>query len=715
MSLLVALIVALQGGQKVSLGLPSDRLDRQLDALGKALDLKLQASPALKDRYMVIALYEAEPKAALAQVASTALAEWEQRGDTYWLVPSSRLRSQFRADALAVRIARLQKEINRVTKLFSDMPKFDPKAAGNLADNVQKAIDMGPGHPREFNRAQFEQEQKLQDMLPEQRLLHRFMIQYGAKNFAELKSGDRIVFSFTPNRMQVPMPNGMQGAWNEFVREQANWVQSRSRLKAGGDEDYRFWNFRNSPSVENTKKVIAVLSRDENNSSLSIKAADAKGKLVFSTTKYLGNEFGDPEDMEGLNTPPSDPLTFEPAGEKISLKPLFEQQKLTLTPEVRKIILHPDVYDPSTLFDGNVWVQLSKKLKKSITILHNDNTCFLGGYLTSGPKMNWKSFGPMLKAMVVMKEDESTISMTSNQEADPTFVPVDRKALARLMQRIDSEGFMSLDASAEFALSRPVGTADMDFVTMIYLAAMFGETEFMGGDDRPALQLYGAMSPAQRSEWAKAKTKGTPLMVSVSSLTPYQRGVLEAMVFRARNGSGIDEIGAPEEASGAPDEVEGAIYYGTLRQEPTEMMPNGVPASTTYSMNMDFQTVVFTSENRRFMSRQGMDANGLAWRVYSKANPDRFPWSREEPAIDLDHLKVGRREKVEFGFQLMPKLFKSCQATRERSDSKELKLSQLPPDFLKAYKDALSNYETTYKNLPPGANPGGGPPPPPAR
>ena len=249
---------------------------------------------------------------------------------------------------------------------------------------------------------------------------------------------------------------------------------------------------------------------------------------------------------------------------------------------------------------------------------------------------------------------------------------VDRRALRDLYASYRSGGVLRLDAAAAFA----VGCGEMfnPCASQLFEALPdpgFQWTLMTCSHEPESLRFYGLLGPTQKSALLEGRT------LAAANLTAGPIAILRDRVYRDTNGLSVDAG-----AGAALDQL-----LETTQGEPTELLPDGIPASTTISL--------------RGKTMEGFlpvgEGNGALWGVMSFA---MGLWQREhagkgspgplEPEPKL--FRAGREVDVELSVRFIPGLGLNWWLRDQQWAplSKAVSVSDLPPEFLQEVQTTLA-------------------------
>jgi hypothetical protein len=146
-----------------------------------------------------------------------------------------------------------------------------------------------------------------------------------------------------------------------------------------------------------------------------------------------------------------------------------------------------------------------------------------------------------------------------------------------------------------------------------------------------------------------------------------------------------------------------AFYNGILR-EPTEALPNGIPANgilrvIDQTTEAAFSTPKSSSQFARF-DEQSFTADDLAWQMFMHSRTDLFPgMDGNDFQPNLDELAMGRRRNMTFTFQFTPmiSMLESLEETT-KSPGRGTAFPNLPKAFVNQVQERIDSISKSYQN-----------------
>jgi len=680
-------------GAKVTFTSRAARLGQILPGLAKAANVPLEATAVMQGEVLVISAKDVLLKDLLDRIAAVTSAEWKpMEGGGFRLVQSNSLRGTEERQALAARVAALQKSVQ------DHLKKPDPTPASKDGKNTV-SVSVGTGSATASATG------------PDGDAIYRIISRTDLSGIATLGSGERIVYSTQPTRMQHAFTGNVTDEINALVKQHNAEV-----AKSGGDTDAQLAEMpdfvkkmaeRMTKPIGVVSKAILVVSRMSFASvgmvSTELRLYGPDGKVAFSMPGMLdmpgeGLE-GFVEDMGGL-LPGTKPTTPAPATtttpvdtspdteamlkafQGVSLQP---NKGLPLTPDLRMKIFHPDKYDPLSFLVTDQVLSMAKKLNKPVVAQLPDDAISMLSMVMPGKKPTVEDFQKNIekKTSLQLVPDGQWLILKPSKPAEARASRLDRDALAALMKVADEKGLPSLDDIAAYSLKAPSpmegGLGQMYallFVPGIMSNGMMGITNW------ETMRFYGSLDPSARN------TLFSGGQIPFSGLTSYQQLQVSKMVYGAMPALEVDDPNKKDDGMGAMGNLMKAFTGGggDYQEEPTELLPTGLPGNGFVKLALSkepFATPVVPDGSTLPGTMAVMDAEMLATFRMLKENQEFASFSAMIPSPDK--VRVGERTSLAFTFQVAPKVaaHQTLNDNRLPSDAAVVTMANLPDGFQK--------------------------------
>jgi hypothetical protein len=673
--------------KKVTFSQVAAPASRLLPALGEAAGVPLRATMTTGKDVLLISVKDVPLGVLMQKIADTENAVWEKENDGFRL---NRDGAHERDDENRERqtlAARYQKDLQKVHDEVAKMPALDSGAASSIVRRMKEAsgkMEDGSGWQL-FN--------SLNNEAPGGRLLARLIDGFKATDLATIGENTRVVFASNPNRMQHPLPASADRALGQFLTEQ------NAIATAGSGENYSespYMQLRTFTLTlkEQPAKVIVIITRRpfEGSLAFSMQVLDARDRVITTSDRIISGTME--QAMAGLTAEPSGKETpIKLSKTSAALRGAFQNMggggPISGTPvadDIKKQVADATKFDPLSYVPSEALIGYAEQKNVNLVAVLSDTTIMANFPFAKGDLV--PSQIPMLLSVAgeepTVADGWMTIAPSTPVTARQTRT--DRAALSRMLQTMISEGTLSLDNAAAYAIARPGVT--LDLVAMLCTAAIQpASVSLFEQNTMSALRFYGSLTPAQRPLVAAKKP------ISLASLSQGEEAALSDMVFGVDSRINDDQ---PMEM----DSAEPNVYPSS---ESTELLPNGWSRQGTVLFVINDALIVLPMHAGGIsMGDAGMDPGSLAWRVASQENPQLGGnWAnRPENQIDLTKLQTANRRTVEMNFELSDHVKTHFQLRQVMGVSKAMTFADLPADFRKQYDQSLEQYKNMKINGP---------------
>jgi hypothetical protein len=635
------------------------RLPVILSELETRLGTKLECESSFKNDVLVIRVDGVDGKALLDKIAQAAVGKWSRSGDRLLLSPDMVRRKQQEDELLS----RREKDIQRML----DQYKKDLENAydGPTLHALKSGLDeRRSGYDQQQYAARVGQERAFR---PLDRLAMRSLIEIGARRLAEIKPGQRLVFSANPTPRQLKWPK-QNDLLSRFYSE---WNLHQELF--GADQRGSTWAYIRNAGVmptqlSNVDRIwLAVADPLREARGAKITVVNAAESVAFGNTMDLtippqATTTSNPENL------PETKLTLDPLSEALStaLRSLwtFPRPKVEIDPRLIELISRPTKHEPLA-FGSELYLQYAAARKVNLVAWINDNA-FGRGVTFKAETV--KMFDQFSRPNMNFDESEGWLVMTPASPAEARRSRDDRAAMERLIQSVIADKRITFDAKADYVNQRPVTLPEGLGLRLALMLDQSHPTLNQEANEQ-ILRLYGSLSLEQR----RAIRSGG--RIPSAALSPAQRLVWEQVVYGTRPSS-ISPSFAPADKNVRYDRIDGMAI------EPTHEWPNGIPsgASLGLEMSTDFELHPQPKDNVHFSG-----AYDLAHQLFYEQNPELIEgdirqWLRPDTFVAYD--------KTSLTFNIV--LDKNFAWTGTFDDLKNIsgpvKADQLPPHIREALK-----------------------------
>ncbi len=713
--------------QKVSYQAVAQPVSRALLDVEKLTHLKIASTPSVDREIVFIDVRDVKAGDLLDRLAIVCSGEWKVEGDKRTLIRKSGIDAKARSRELQMRTEAVRAELKKITIQTTEKPK-------DLKDQAKKAASAVFGGP--------------------QGAMGRAIIllanQVDPRILAAIERHERVVFAANPTRMQKPLGGPTDSILANFVREHNEFVAQMRTAEEGKEkteDEKKMEEFmarfapglNKTPLNGNPSKALLIASRERFSGSiqLELRLFDDKGLTMISGVQSLAID-PSPFDFAALAggsdpTVPVDPAS--PAAKKPDTDPdptplEFSADSLAISKRFRSMangpgsdatilsdallakLIRPDLIDPLAYGTSDALGTVAKTRKLNIVadlpdsllnpmraILGREKST-VGGFLTD--------LRAGKEASVTLADGWMMIAPAKPEES--TRLRLDRVALAKFIGAAQAKEVPSLDDFAEFAaktedpLDMPAGEVALMIFAPGALSQGFTERNW------DMLKLYGLLGQSQR----QALFSGAKL--PLAGLIPGQTAIVQRLTFGADAHLIVDHPGSkPKEEQGFMDLIAGSMFRDSkdYRDEPTEIMPNGLPAEGYFDLKVspDHFVIPQGKKGSLISSMGALGSAELAMISYIREEPAFKMAGEWIPAIEK--VRIGDRSELAFTFHLAPAVTVKQTLVDDRIDKNATTtdMEHLPEDFRAKMVKRLEAFKKSPFPFLPGMFGGGAPPP----
>jgi hypothetical protein len=676
-------------------------VSRVLASLSEKSKIKLEALPAVAGDVVLVSVKEVPLQDLLQKIATVTSAEWRQDGEIYRLVPAAGIRNREAQDEFSAKVTAIRASIaNRLKP-----PTVPAKPAGG--DDVE---DEEFAMPEGFDPSEIGDGPLL-----------KIVQNLDLRALAALRTGDRVVFSSQPTRMQRPLPatSGpliakMVASHNETAKALKDADMDTDDALPDGVEMPQFvkdmMNQRTKP-VGEFSKALLIASRSGfmggfGSLNLELLLYDREGKVAYKTNTMLSETSSTMtriiEAAQGKKKPAATkatPIELSPETKlvrEVFSKAMGASGNVQLKPEAKAILYHPEIYDPLSFLPTDSLLAMAKKQGRPIVANLPDEMGESNAFaMASGENATVEQVEEDLRSAEEIRAltDPTFLLIKPSHPAQARAERLDREALAALMQAVDTKGIPSLDDVAAFAAKaeNPMegGVAQAYVMGLAPGAFSFSMSGFTNWD---ALRFYGLLSLDGRRVLAGGGR------LPFGTLTSAQSGQLQKMAFGTSSNLQVEGSGAKsDEGFFSMMRMFGAGTDKDFRTEPTEVMANGLPSDGFVTANVVsdfFVTPVFDGDQPTMgpLSVLGVDEVAML-RMFRESPGFSQAMSGQMPSID--RVKLGERSVWNFQFHVAPKtsMKASLNDNRMAKGGRTYAMNDLPADYQKRIAAKVEEYK----------------------
>jgi hypothetical protein len=478
--------------------------------------------------------------------------------------------------------------------------------------------------------------------------------------------------------------------------------------------------FKNPPA----KAFLIVNPSDDGMGSgsvvISLHVCDANGKLLLSSREIISSMLAveDQQSFEDLFKPEPNEKEIEFTGVISELRKNWSTQAsgpnlapVSLSKESLEILTHPEKHEPLDLAATPPMDAIAQAKKTNIVAVLPDilflvpATPMEAGTIKLTPSVYLRFLS--MPVFFKLEEKDGWIMVRPANPIQARRVRADREALGKYLRRLQKEARVTLDNAAEFAqsseeegygFSQVLGSLVAGTGVSLLVEGSKGESTY--------LKLYGSLTPSQRQTLMSGGS------LRIGQLSPFQQSLVARIVYGPM-AWGTDrrlEL-LPTEPNSAADgetDLDQEVWSEfSIILEPTQALPAGLPSEATLTLKSVQSDVIFTSSEEHRFANYAQEIDGLAFTLYAKDHPDKFPW-----AVDQGRFKdfqAGRQTTLTFTFRFLDRIGAVGTLKDQYKIGKPGPLTDLPPDIQKRLQDAMKQHAETYRDMPP---PTDDPPPP---
>lgn len=676
---------------KVTYKTKAKRADIVLKEIADQTGLTIEFNDDAKLHYLVIDVNDVSVEDLLQKIATATSSLWNTAGTRWVLSPDERARREEQDAKNAERVERFKKAQVLIKKELDKGPMGDPSD-----EETEWRFFEGP----------------------DERALAQLSLLINPNDIASLESSGRIVYSTVPNRMQRRMADAQVSRilstlvleHNEYAakRIKENEEMTKAMREAGelGEIDLfqeHYHMFESAPA-----KALVILELDGaeygmpgDNANAKLVVYDQKGLAVVKTSISFSPEMYDRESYREFDpsaegtvkteTPPviSDddktPITYSEDSKAFNAMTMTDDFELKMPDAVLAILRDPVGKDLLSLHisDSLLSVARAKKLNLVANVSDSEVESMFGNMFDDEPTMTtvgqaYRDLMDGQKPQGVVKDGwmlvrpRDPIAARNNRQ--------DREVLKRLVDVAAPNQSVSLNTLATFALDSPHPM--VNGMSFIYLFA-FAPNSMQGlvGDTMSwdMLKFYGSLSPPQKNGLRQGGRLG------FGQLSQQSRSIVTKMAFASDAGIKSAETMKKDEALPFFLSFMGGMsgsQRSTYAEEPTELMPNGLPGAGWVELAVAQETVA-TPEGGQSGWLFGIGSLGASEIAFFELMGELNLGQEESPFKVPDRIKLGSRENLKFHFWLSPEagLAKTLLDDSFDKDAKAIDMGKIPDSF----------------------------------
>jgi hypothetical protein len=619
-------LAAVMGYQRPNLTFKSnfESIGKVIERLSAETGSPMAAFGDIKAYPIYINVKDVSEKDLLDRIAAVAGAEWEKKGDSYYLSASAALRQKQERAGDPELIAAIEATINKPLAKKKSPQEIEAEMKG-MEKNPAAASKM----MTEIFSQMFQADEGTLEML---KLI-------GSKDLSSIVEGRRVVLSSTPTSMQIAMSGKAINATLTYLKKLASNAK-KADPKKPGDAEGQFdlgamfgggQGLRKPELVSqiNTiQTVFQINSRSMLNIDVSAFTRDGVGVYKRTVQLPIVNPESAMPAIKGQTLIETSGVAHEYAqaledGKKIdpfmglitsiqsgglSAMSIFmspdgptgnaEGPGHAISPKMRELMGDPGKNEPLAYLLGPLLDQQASTGKNIVALPSDDVITTLCSQLTKEGATIEGVLDAVDRSMTEKITQDGTwtiIQASSPLELRSAFCK--RDALTALIKSGSTKGYVNLDDCSQFATAQDTARGSeilgLPIVTAVFRTSDLGSASALTSIGFDSLKLYATLSDFQKQ--ALASKRPVPL----ASLNPAQTGILSRMVYNNamppfKNGDNAFEGIFGSDVNGDNGDMMGGMAslgmamagpmmsaFGmgdiTMDSERTVLLPEGIP------------------------------------------------------------------------------------------------------------------------------------------
>lgn len=665
----------------LTIEVPATGISRAVALIAEKTGQKLEVAPAVASAVVAIRTDKAPLEEVLSKLALVSGGVWETGSDGIRRLVRDRDRHyrEEREDRDA-RAARILKAIRNLEAAATKEAK-PTKEGEPEQEDLDEGFAAAMGFPGSGSG-------RARDWAALARVLN-------VGELANLPPKARLVFATNPNRSQRALNVPAIGAIVEGLIAQHN-QRAQAMGEGKGDEGEEAADMQKAlepmlqamgielspkPIDSPPAKVLFIVERGggmgflsggEDSLTLGLKLFDAQGRQLLRASRGLVlGRFGEAirEGIQALGKDASKPKpsgdTFELAPTTVELRRLADFSEMGGTgvfqppsEALQKLMLQPELHDPL----GFYWSEglLATARHRGVNLVANlpDSLVEMTAFEAGDPKPTYDAFWSDLagKRDLKVSDADGWILVQPAHPHEARIQRLDRVALGKLLRAALDKELPGLDDVADYASKCPPPMEAPIAMPYLLLYASNLLQQGMMPLNWDVLRLYGTLGPAQR----QALRSGAS--IPFSALLPVQSAQVRAMAFGS--GAKLDVTRESDPPKADPDELGWMGMFtaflprmgADFLDEPTEVMPDGLPAMGSLSISVKSEPFVcpLDEKGRRHRVFGALGATEMALFKGLAEDPNMAAMAQGIP--QFTKFLAGEREVLNLKLQLGPRV-----------------------------------------------------------
>lgn len=709
--------------QKVTFSAPPGRASVLLKKLGEQTGTLLETSNQTKDEVLLLNFKDVSLKEVMDRIATVANADWRTEGAGFRLVRSSDKQNETVRTELEARNQALDKVLQEALGRQAKLPAWSDAELKKLVDMQQKHREM-LNKPFESTSGattfRMVDNAKLTEQAPGGRIVIAMLGGIGAQKLAPIATGDRVVYALHPTRMQKPLPANAAKLIDQYVQQQHQFAEATRKSTPSEDGRVTIIQGMSGPEVGNgdpslgVGQAILVLTRFNDSVRASLSVADRNGESL-ATASWNLQAPPPPAPPIGADEPTLElsPLGTEFAkaatggttvlgGRAIAIRMVsstsgagnftFDSSQNTppvqISEALRAFLLRPEENDPQALVVGDAFTQAAQKTGKNIIASLPDSAMiplarrFANEKVTIPALLGWMGSSAGLR----IDASDKWLQVAPIAPATARYLAINRPALGKLLRTIQGQGYARLNdlALVANAQAKPAAALDFDGQALRLINAGAAQNAMAALSEPHTLRLYSSLTRLQQD------VLGNGGAVSFAQLNSAQRTYIATDVFTSFDGPQVKETNAPP--------TPGRFFnFGGVKNERTQVLPEGLPANGVFRVSTQRQTSAYGIDSKTGAAGV-VTPSALAT---SQLMGERSDLSFLGGAPKYDQFVPAEQIQYTFNYEFTP----AASLTRQLSDASiDLKASRvgfdgLPAEFKAQVNTMLESMRTGFGRI----------------
>ncbi len=631
--------------QKLTFESESAPVAKVLEKLSTKMGQKLTASPVFGNETLLVSVHDGTQRMVMDKIAEATVGKWVTVKDGFRLDRDTDKWREVASLEYAKRRDGMAKAIQSYTDSHKADATWDSKRAAELVkaeiDSRQQLLDhLKQNDPNILDHQVHITKGSSNDVTPATSALMEVLAKLPVDSIASLGAGQRVVYSSRPTRMQKSLPISAQSLIDKFVQAQNVLAAAASSGPAAPDNITVNGGLDLAAKPINSVqgKVLVILTRRSSDPGVTVEVqfSDASGNIMGQAYRWLSPEDQIPEANPAVKVTHDDTIPCSALSQEIA-KALVSSQGSTsnssnemtigsksgfvtlstngpmpgpsLSAEALACLSNPSQSDPQSTFCSDLVLGAVKAAGVNfVGSLPDAALVPLARVAVTGckPSSVWNGLSSNLTRLQL---SDGWIVATPADRLEQSAEQMDRNAATALFGTIVRRGYPRLYDLAKFSLSLGQNPKTTNFgVVVLKLLDPYAASDLSHNiGSNPQLFQFLATLGENAFNRSTGETK-----FQILGMNSEQRRDMEAVAFGGDTIGGIigqgDFVGISVTDGPGPSPSREA--GPTLANEPTEAMPDGLPALATITLQFTSADLVFAavsgSRGGEFLSAEGL-------------------------------------------------------------------------------------------------------------